>query len=106
MQRDHFYHDGQWKNLQDRMQAISDNGKIVLPYYAKDAHIVTTGPDVVVQILLDGKTIKSDDSGQDTKNGFVHISEYRLYNIVSSAQPSSHTIISHPGFQIYTFTFG
>ena len=63
---------------------------------------------VVVQILLDEKTIKSDDSGQDTKNRLVHISEHKLYNIVSSAQPSSHTltIISHPGFQIYTFTFG
>ena|SRR5256885_9662298 len=108
LQRDHFYLYGQWKNLQDRMQAISGNGKIVLPYYAKDAHIVATGPDVDIQILLDGKTIKSDDSGQDTKNGLVHISEHRLYNIVSSAQPSSHTltILSHPGFQIYTFTFG
>ncbi|TLX89548.1 MAG: hypothetical protein E6K93_06530, partial [Thaumarchaeota archaeon] len=29
---------------------------------------------VVVQILLDEKTIKSDDSGQDTKNRLVHIS--------------------------------
>jgi len=51
------------------MQAISDNGKIVLPYYAKDAQIVATGPDVVVQILLDGKKIKSDYSGQDPKMG-------------------------------------
>ncbi|WP_231911895.1 hypothetical protein [Candidatus Nitrosotalea okcheonensis] len=36
------------------------------------------------------------------------ISENRLYNIILSKQAGSHTltIIGHPGFQIYTFTFG
>jgi thiol-disulfide isomerase/thioredoxin len=108
LQQDHFYLDGQWQSFPDRMQAISDNGTIILPYYAKDVHIVATGPDVDIQILLDGKTISNDDIGQDVRNGLVHISEHRLYNIISSAQPGSHilTIIAHPGFQIYTFTFG
>ncbi len=108
LKQDHFYLSGQWKNLPDSMQTISDNGKIMLPYYAKDVHIVAAGPDVDTQIMLDGKPIIANDSGLDVKNGTAHISEHRLYNIISSNQAGSHilTILTQPGFQIYTFTFG
>ena len=108
LKQDHIYLVGQWKNLPDRMQTVSDNGKIVLPYYAKDVHIVAAGSDADIQILLDGKAITANDSGLDVKNGTVQISEHRLYNIVSSEQAGSHilTITAHPEFQIYTFTFG
>jgi len=108
LKQDHFYLVGQWKNLPDRMQTVSDNGKIVLPYYAKEVHSVAAGSDTDIQILLDGKAITTNDSGLDVKNGTTHISEHRLYNIVSGKQAGSHilTIIAHPGFQIYTFTFG
>ncbi|MHB8546277.1 MAG: redoxin family protein [Nitrosotalea sp.] len=108
LQKDHFYLGGQWQNLHDSMKLASDNGKIVLPYTAQDVHIVASGPGTEIQILLDGKPVTGDDAGQDTKNGVAMISENRLYNIISSKQASSHTltIIGHPGFQIYTFTFG
>ncbi|MDE1842559.1 MAG: redoxin domain-containing protein [Thaumarchaeota archaeon] len=108
LQKDHFYLDGQWQNLHDSMKLASDDGKIVLPYSAKDVHIVASGTGNQIQVLLDGKTITGSDQGQDTRNGLVTISENRLYNIVSSPQAGSHTltIIGHPGFQIYTFTFG
>jgi len=108
LQKDHFYLDGQWQNLHDSMKLSSDNGKIVLPYTAQDVHIVASGVGTGIQILLDGKPVTSDDAGQDTKNGIAIISEHRLYNIISSKQAGSHTvtIIGHPGFEIYTFTFG
>src|SRR5574337_385174 len=108
LEKDHFYLDGQWQNLHDSMKLSSDNGKIVLPYTAQDVHIVATGPDTTIQVLLDGKPVTSDDAGQDTKNGVTTIAENRLYNIISSKQAGSHTltIIGHPGFEIYTFTFG
>lgn len=108
LQRDHFYLDGQWQNLGDSMKLSSDNGKIVLPYFAKDVHIVASGPSVGIQVLLDGKTVTSSDAGQDTKDSAVIISEHRLYNIISSEQAGMHTltIIGHPGLQVYTFTFG
>ncbi|HEX5358614.1 MAG TPA: redoxin domain-containing protein [Candidatus Nitrosotalea sp.] len=108
LQKDHFYLDGQWQNLHDSMKLTSDNGKIVLPYTAQDVHIVASGTGTGIQILLDGKPVTSDDAGQDTKNGTAIISENRLYNIISSKQAGSHTvtIIGHPGFEIYTFTFG
>ncbi|MDE1770544.1 MAG: redoxin domain-containing protein [Thaumarchaeota archaeon] len=108
LQNDHFYLDGQWQNLPDNMKLVSDNGKIVLPYTAKDVHIVASGPGTNLQILLDGKDVQSQDIGQDFKNGTVSISDHRLYNIISSRESGSHTltIIAHPGFEIYTFTFG
>ncbi|MDE1763333.1 MAG: redoxin domain-containing protein [Thaumarchaeota archaeon] len=108
LSQDHFYLEGDWQNLSDSMKSISDNGKIILPYYAKDVHIVATGPNTDVQVLLDGNPVSASDAGQDTQNGIVHVSENRLYNIVSSPQAASHTLtlIAKPGFQIYTFTFG
>lgn len=107
-QRDYFYLDGQWQNMPDSMKLASNDGKIVLPYYAKDVHIVAAGPSTDIQIELDGKPISSNDAGQDVKNGTVNISEHRLYNLISSNQAGTHTltILCHPGFEIYTFTFG
>lgn len=106
--QDHFYLEGDWQNLADSMKLSSNSGKIVLSYYAKDVHIVVAGPDTDVQVLLDGQPITSSDAGHDVQNGTVHVSENRLYTVVSSQQAAAHTItlIAKPGFQIYTFTFG
>ncbi|MDE1829867.1 MAG: redoxin domain-containing protein [Thaumarchaeota archaeon] len=108
LNRDHFYLGGDWQNLQDSMKLSSDNGEIVLSYYAKDVHIVAAGPGVDVQVLLDGKPVTSGDAGQDLQNSTVHVSDNRLYNIISSQQAGAHTLtlVAKPGFQIYTFTFG
>lgn len=107
LQQDHFYLEGQWQNLPDSMKLVSQTGKIVLPYFAKDVHIVAANK-ADLQILLDGNPISSNYAGADVQNGIVHVSENRLYNIVSSSTAGSHTltIVAQPGFQIYTFTFG
>ena len=108
LNRDHFYLGGDWQNLSDSMKLASDGGKIVLPYYAKDVHIVASGPGVDLKVLLDGKPVSRGDAGQDVQNGTAHISDNRLYNIISSSDAGSHTLTldASPGFQIYTFTFG
>ena len=104
--RDNYYLDGKWQNLPDSMKLVSDNGKIVLPYFAKSVHIVAAN-NSTLQILLDGNSIRPADSGSDVQNTTAHISENRLYNIVSTSQAGPHTltITAKPGFQIYTFTF-
>ena len=104
---DHYYLEGKWQNLSDSMKLVSDNGKIVLSYSAKSVHIVAAN-ESTLQILLDGNPIKPQDSGDDVQNGTVHISENRLYNIVSTNQAGQHTltILAKPGFQMFTFTFG
>ncbi|HET6458053.1 MAG TPA: redoxin family protein [Nitrosopumilaceae archaeon] len=105
--RDDYYLEGKWQNLDDGMKLVSDNGKIVLSYFAKSVHIVAAN-NSTLQILLDGNSMKPEDSGDDVSNAIVHTSENRLYNIVSTSQAGPHTltILAKPGFQIYTFTFG
>ncbi len=105
--RDYYYLEGKWQNIVDSMKLESDDGKIVLSYYAKNVHIVAAN-NSTLQILLDGGSIKPQDSGDDVQNGIVHTSEDRLYNIVSTSQAGPHTltILAKHGFQIYTFTFG
>jgi thiol-disulfide isomerase/thioredoxin len=107
LQQDHFYLEGQWQNLSDSMKLVSQSGKIVLPYYAKDVHIVAANK-ADLNILLDGKPITPNDSGADVQNGIVHVSENRLYTLVSSNTVGPHTltIMAQSSFQIYTFTFG
>ncbi|MEX1996079.1 MAG: redoxin family protein [Nitrosopumilaceae archaeon] len=107
LQEDYFYLEGQWQNLEDRMKLVSENGKIVLPYFAKSVNIVAAG-QAKLQILLDGNPIKPEDAGTDVQDGLVHVSDERLYNIISTNDVASHTltIIAKPGFEIYTFTFG
>jgi len=105
--RDYFYLEGQWQNFGDRMKLVSENGKIMLPYFAKSVNIVAAN-ESVLQILLDGKSVTFEDAGTDVQDGRVRISGDRLYNLISSSNADAHTltIIAKPGFEIYTFTFG
>ena len=107
VQEDYFYLEGQWQNFEDRMKLVSENGKIILPYFAKSVNIVAVG-QAELQILLDGTPIKPEDAGTDVQDGLVHIADDRLYNIISTddAAPHTLTIIAKPRFEIYTFTFG
>ena len=107
LQRDNFYLEGKWLNLEDRMRLELESGKIVLPYYAKAVNIVAAN-NSDLQILLDGVSVDPKDSGTDVKDGKMHVSEDRLYNIITSSQAGMHTltILAKPGFEIYTFTFG
>lgn len=107
LESEHFYLEGQWQNLEDSMKLISDGGKIMLPYFAKDVHIVAANK-ADIQILLDGKPVRPEDSGSDVQDGVVHVNENRLYTLISTKEAAAHTltIIAKPGFEIFTFTFG
>ena len=105
--QDYFYLEGQWQNFDDRMKLVSENGKIILPYFAKSVNIVAAN-ESDLQILFDGKPVTSENAGTDVQDGTVHISGDRLYNLISTKDAGSHTltIAAKPGFEIYTFTFG
>ena len=104
-----FYPIGEWKNLEDSMEMVSNNGTIKLHYNAKEVNIVTANK-AQLEILLDGLPISRNDAGTGVNaDGHIILADAGLYNIVNSNEPSSHTLeirISDPGFQIYTFTFG
>ena len=104
---DKFYMEGIWKNLDDRMILVSESGRIILPYFAKQVNIVAGG-DSRLEIFLDGEKI-TELAGTDVNpDGSVSINTPTLYNLVSSEESSPHVIEirAKSGFEIYTFTFG
>ena len=105
--RNYFYLEGQWQNFDDRMKLVSENGKIILPYFARSVNIVAAN-ESELKIMLDGDPVSPENAGTDVQEGVVHISGDRLYNLISSSDAGTHTltIIAKPGFEIYTFTFG
>ncbi len=108
LQQHNFYLDGTWKNLIGSMELVSETGSIKLPYHAKEVNIVTA-KEAEITILIDGMPLTSEYEGIDVTSGKITVTEPRLYNIISSEEAGTHLlelIISNPGFEIYTFTFG
>ena len=109
LHEDNFYLQGTWENLDDRMILVSESGRIVLPYFAKEVNIVAAGTSQLV-IFLDGQKIIAENVGSDVNpDGAVNIAESTLYNLVKSSESSAHVLeiqVNQPGFEIYTFTFG
>lgn len=84
-------------------------------YMAKNLYFVagTSGKIIDVEVLRDGKPVDAKAKGKDIfyKNGksFVSISTNRLYSIIEDKAYGDHLlefIISDPGLQAFTFTFG
>ena len=105
----YFYMEGMWKNNNDGMKLVSDSGKIVLNFNAKQVNIVAS-ENAILKIEYDGGQIPEQARGQDvSQDSTVKISEPRLYNLIDSEQEGPHEIIiqvESPGFEIFTFTFG
>ncbi len=108
LQQHYFYLDGTWKSLIGSMELVSETGSIKLPYHAKEVNIVTAN-EAEITILIDGMPLTSEYEGNDVTSGKITVTEPGLYNIISSKEAGTHLlelIISNPGFEIYTFTFG
>ena len=109
MKQHYFYMEGMWKNNNDGMKLISESGKIVLNFNAKQVNIVAS-ESATLFIEYDGKEIPEEVRGKDVSpEGTVKISEPRLYNLIDSQLEGPHEIIiqvQNPGFEIFTFTFG
>lgn len=88
--------------------------RIIYQYQAKALYLVA-GADtsIDVEVMRDGKALDESVAGKDVmfKNGrsYISVKENRLYDVVKESAASSHKIefiISAPGLQVYTFTFG
>ena len=104
-----FYPIGQWKNLEDSMELIANEGTIKLRFNAKEVNVVTSN-SAVIEIFLDGEPLSAKYAGNDITSGNkLNVKESGLYNIISSKDESSHLLeikVNGSGFKIYTFTFG
>jgi len=108
LDQNYFYLEGTWENLKEGMKLVSEEGRIKIPYFAKEVNIVTAN-EAKLSIFIDGKPITSEYSGIDVISGKLQTGEADLYNIINSEEASSHTleiVVSNPGFEIYAFTFG
>lgn len=105
------YLDGVWKNNEDNMELVSNEGKIVLNYYAKAINVVASGSGQKISIIdNNGSKVKVENHAIDIgKDGNITIDKQRLYNVglYNDYQPRSITLdVKGKGFQIFTFTFG
>jgi thiol-disulfide isomerase/thioredoxin len=113
---------GKWNVTNEFAETASDVGgpnvgsdRIDYKYTAKGVYLVagSSNSSVNVEVTIDGKPIESSIKGSDViyKDGrsYVSINEKRLYRIVDGSKAETHLIefiVSKPGLQVYTFTFG
>jgi thiol-disulfide isomerase/thioredoxin len=89
--------EGTWGNHSEYMELESDEGKVVLPYTAKQVNMVASGP-ATLNVILDGEVLNT-----------MNIEEETLYTLVGGKEYGSHTLeldVQGKGFKLYTFTFG
>jgi thiol-disulfide isomerase/thioredoxin len=97
--KNNVYLEGEWYIAKDHAKLVSDSGKVVLRYNAKNANIVASST------VGSGMTVFVD--GQ--KTGTLGVEVEDLYNIVAGTDYGEHTLeldVSGAGFKLYTFTFG
>jgi len=93
------YLEGNWFVDKDHVRLVSDKGKVVLKYDAKNVNIVASAdPSSDVSIFVD-----------DKESGKVKVKEEDLYHLVDATEYGKHTLsfdVNGAGFKMYTFTFG
>jgi cytochrome c biogenesis protein CcdA/thiol-disulfide isomerase/thioredoxin len=120
--RNTLYLIGKWDFADQYAETPSDVGsssvgsdRVDYLYDAKNVYFVagSAAKPIEVEVLRDSKPLTASEAGKDVyfKDGrsYVSINENRLYDIVKGEDYSQHLleiIISHPGLQAYTFTFG
>lgn len=112
---------GKWNILPEYAETSKDVGgssvgsdRVNYLYQAKGLYFVAGSAQAVdIEVTLDGKPVPESEKGSDVfyKNGrsYITVKENRLYKLVDSASPEKHLlelIISSPGLQAFTFTFG
>ena len=107
---DHWALKGNWFVYPDKIVASSDGVAIKLHFAGKQVYAVMGSPmqAVDVQVLLNGKPIAAD-SGDDVSRSNVTVSQQRLYSLVNLQHGDGgelELVMSHPGVEVYTFTFG
>ncbi len=92
------YLEGTWFVDTDHVRLVSETGKVILKYNAKNVNIVASGnPGSDIAINVDDKVISSQK---------VDVED--LYTLVDS-EYGQHTLsfdVKGSGFKLYTFTFG
>jgi cytochrome c biogenesis protein CcdA/thiol-disulfide isomerase/thioredoxin len=100
---------GEWK-IEDQPVTAGKGAKLALNFGARRVYLVLGSPGKPrrMKVLLDGKPIAPADDGKDVHNGYVTVTNQRLYNLVELPKVEHHVLelVPEEGVQGYAFTFG
>ncbi len=93
------YLEGTWKNNNDDIELVSESGKIVLLYKAKDVNIVGgSNEGSTIRVLVDNTMVQE-----------LPIKTFTLYPVVKGTDYTAHRLeleVRGAGFRVSSFTFG
>jgi cytochrome c biogenesis protein CcdA/thiol-disulfide isomerase/thioredoxin len=100
---------GVW-NIQEQIATAQNGARVALNFGARRVYLVLGSPGRPrrMKVLLDGKPIAAADDGADVHNGYVKVTDQRLYNLVELPKVEHHVLelVPEEGVQGYAFTFG
>jgi cytochrome c biogenesis protein CcdA/thiol-disulfide isomerase/thioredoxin len=100
---------GEWEITEQPVTA-KKGARLALNFGARRVYLVLGSPGKPrrVKVLLDGKPIAPADDGADVHNGYVKVTDERLYNLVELPRVEHHVLelVPEEGVQGYAFTFG
>jgi cytochrome c biogenesis protein CcdA/thiol-disulfide isomerase/thioredoxin len=100
---------GEWK-ITEQPVIAGKGAELALNFGARRVYLVLGSPGKPrrVKVLLDGKPISAADDGADVRNGYVKVTDERLYNLVELPRVEHHVLelVPEEGVQGYAFTFG
>jgi cytochrome c biogenesis protein CcdA/thiol-disulfide isomerase/thioredoxin len=100
---------GEW-SIGTQPVTAEKSAQLDLNFGARRVYLVLGSPGKPrkVKVLLDGKPIAPADDGADVHNGYVTVTDERLYNLVELPKVEHHVLelVPEAGVQGYAFTFG
>jgi cytochrome c biogenesis protein CcdA/thiol-disulfide isomerase/thioredoxin len=100
---------GEW-TIGDQPVTAGEGARLDLNFGARRVYLVLGSPGKPrrVKVMLDGKPIAAADDGADVHNGYVTVTNQRLYNLVELPKVERHVLelVPEEGVQGYAFTFG
>jgi cytochrome c biogenesis protein CcdA/thiol-disulfide isomerase/thioredoxin len=100
---------GEWK-IGEQPVTAGKGARLDLNFGARRVYLVLGSPGKPrrLKVMLDGKPIAAADDGSDVHNGYVTVTDERLYNLVELPKVEHHVLelVPEEGVQGYAFTFG
>ena len=100
---------GEWA-IGEQPVTAGKGARLALDFGARRVYLVLGSPGRPrrMKVLLDGRPIAAADDGSDVHNGYVKVTDQRLYNLVELPKVEHHVLelVPEAGLQGYAFTFG
>jgi cytochrome c biogenesis protein CcdA/thiol-disulfide isomerase/thioredoxin len=103
--------EGSWVVAANRIIVEEPNAALKISFKAGKVYAVMgnkTGIPIHVKVLFNGQPL-AGEKGDDVENGYVDVDAHRLYTLAVFNKVTSgilELVVTTPGVEIYTFTFG